>query len=139
VGTKSIECNQNLDNRLSSHRSTYAPLTLINAIIFENSAEVTIFESFLKLALGPFSIGLAEKLEQYQVDFEKNPELKSDSFVLEDFISGIIMAQFNQVNHICKICDPSLVQEYNAITKLRVSSSSPSPSAAAAAAAAPHN
>lgn len=57
VGLKDQENSENLDARLSSHRSTFARFKLINVIKFKDSTTVHLFDSWTKIVLSKYSIG----------------------------------------------------------------------------------
>ena len=88
--------------RLATHRSTYAPLVLLNAIIFKDAESVIIFDKFQKLALKSFSIGREHNLEQYQ----KTPE-----FISEKLLH--IFDSFKETG-LCHMCDQVKIKAFNA-------------------------
>jgi len=96
-----------LDNRLSSHRSTYAKFELICVINFTNSSTVHLFEQVIKLSLGLYCLGKSSdtRLEQYS--------FKDDNINIMD----LILNQFNIMNielqGLGNICPKEKIDEYN--------------------------
>ena len=60
--------DENLDFRLATHRSTYAPFKLVNVFEFRDSSTVKLFEQAIKHVLRPHCIGKVDnlKMEQYE-------------------------------------------------------------------------
>ena len=68
VGEKEESKDENLDFRLATHRSTYAPFKLVNVFEFRDSSTVKLFEQAIKHVLRPHCIGKVDnlKMEQYE-------------------------------------------------------------------------
>ena len=104
VGLKDQENSYNLDSRLSSHRSTFARLKLINVIKFKDSSTVTTFESWIKQVLRNYSIGSNSLLEQYECPGKNS----------EKIINDIILTQFRAMSNGAGSLSPQeLIEKYN--------------------------
>ena len=101
--SKSLDVER-LDNRLSTHRSTYAKFELITVINFINASTVKLFEKLIKLCLGIHCIGRGAKIEQYE--FEEGIGIKD--LVYKEFCSMNIEKQ----NLGC-ICPNDQIDRYN--------------------------
>ena len=113
VGLKDQENSDNLDARLSSHRSTFARFKLINVIKFKDSTTVNLFESWMKQVLAKYSIGTNTLLEQYECPGKNS----------EEIINDIILTQFNAITSDSgSLCPQELIERYNEtmITKTNV-------------------
>jgi hypothetical protein len=106
VGLKDQENSDNLDSRLSSHRSTFARFKLINVIKFKDSNTVTLFESWIKQVLAKYSIGTNTLLEQYECPGNNSEEILND----------IILTEFKAITSgSASLCPQELIKQYNEI------------------------
>lgn len=106
IHLKAVDTDK-LDNRLSSHRNTYAKFELITVISFTNNATVRLFESVIKISLAPYSIGkdTDTRLEQY-------------SFEETDInVAVLIFKHFDLMNirsqNLGSICPKEKIKSYN--------------------------
>lgn len=107
VGVTNGQNSENLDLRLSTHRSAFVKFKLINVIIFTNSEEVTTFENWIKQVLAKYSVGSVGKkvpLEQYECKGANT----------EKIINEIILEEFEEMNSAeASLCDKTRINEYN--------------------------
>lgn len=104
VGLKDQENSDNLDLRLSSHRSTFARFKLINVIKFKDSNVVNLFENWIKNVLAKYSIGTNTLLEQYECPGKNS----------EEIINDIILTAFKAMTSSAgSLCPQELIERYN--------------------------
>jgi hypothetical protein len=112
VGEKEEPKNENLDLRLSIHRSTYARFELVNVFEFRNSATVKLFEDILKHVLVMYKIGRDEdtKMEQYECPG------KDTGQVINELVAQQFKAMNIETRQLGMECPKEKIDAYNKVS-----------------------
>lgn len=116
VRNKEEPTKENLDRRLSTHRSTYARFELINVFEFRNSKTVRLFEETSKHTLALYNIGIDKniKLEQYECPG------KDTGQVINDLVSQQFTLMNIESRQLGMECPKEKIDSYNKIAFKRV-------------------